>query len=274
TISRLPLEATVGAWQQPLSKVTLGSNTVYRTAVVQGIEDQFQTALLDDNGWTLMFTASGTKLEVFPRLLASVVITPMACTQEAKVCADGSAVGRRGPRCEFDACPSALTNSNSNANTNTTAATNSSVNTNTATVPTNTNANTVVNPPSMTYTISTVTDKAAQFDDESVCLRGWYQSSFEFNALGPSISQDAYGNTNLAQPYIWIDDSAELEVAVTCDQNREGQRTCLGEIARVCGLFRYAAPGETGFGHVAAYRYLLQDPNVVTTGTMENNSGN
>src|SRR3990170_2976195 len=30
---------------------------------------------------------------------------PMACTEEAKVCADGSAVGRTGPKCEFALCP-------------------------------------------------------------------------------------------------------------------------------------------------------------------------
>ena len=30
---------------------------------------------------------------------------PIACTQEAKVCDDGSAVGRNGPECKFDACP-------------------------------------------------------------------------------------------------------------------------------------------------------------------------
>lgn len=28
-----------------------------------------------------------------------------ACTQEAKICPDGSAVGRTGPNCEFAACP-------------------------------------------------------------------------------------------------------------------------------------------------------------------------
>lgn len=31
--------------------------------------------------------------------------SPVACTQEAKVCPDGSAVGRTGPQCEFAACP-------------------------------------------------------------------------------------------------------------------------------------------------------------------------
>ena len=32
---------------------------------------------------------------------------PQACTEEAMVCPDGSAVGRTGPNCEFAACPSA-----------------------------------------------------------------------------------------------------------------------------------------------------------------------
>lgn len=27
------------------------------------------------------------------------------CTQEAKLCPDGSYVGRKGPKCEFEACP-------------------------------------------------------------------------------------------------------------------------------------------------------------------------
>lgn len=32
---------------------------------------------------------------------------PVACTTEAKLCPDGSAVGRTGPNCEFAACPAA-----------------------------------------------------------------------------------------------------------------------------------------------------------------------
>ncbi len=31
--------------------------------------------------------------------------TPVACTEEAKICTDGSSVGRTGPRCEFASCP-------------------------------------------------------------------------------------------------------------------------------------------------------------------------
>gem|GEM_PF-1077791 len=30
---------------------------------------------------------------------------PVACTMEAKICPDGSAVGRTGPKCEFAPCP-------------------------------------------------------------------------------------------------------------------------------------------------------------------------
>ena len=30
---------------------------------------------------------------------------PVACTMEAKLCPDGSYVGRTGPNCEFSACP-------------------------------------------------------------------------------------------------------------------------------------------------------------------------
>jgi hypothetical protein len=30
---------------------------------------------------------------------------PVACTMDAKMCPDGSAVGRQGPNCEFAPCP-------------------------------------------------------------------------------------------------------------------------------------------------------------------------
>jgi len=33
---------------------------------------------------------------------------PVACTMEAKICPDGSAVGRVGPNCEFTACPALI----------------------------------------------------------------------------------------------------------------------------------------------------------------------
>ncbi len=34
-----------------------------------------------------------------------VIPTPQACTEEAKICPDGSSVGRTGPNCEFAQCP-------------------------------------------------------------------------------------------------------------------------------------------------------------------------
>lgn len=30
---------------------------------------------------------------------------PTACTMEAKICPDGSSVGRQGPNCDFSPCP-------------------------------------------------------------------------------------------------------------------------------------------------------------------------
>jgi hypothetical protein len=43
-----------------------------------------------------------------PIINSPVVNVPpggIACTQEAKLCPDGSYVGRTGPNCEFTACP-------------------------------------------------------------------------------------------------------------------------------------------------------------------------
>lgn len=37
---------------------------------------------------------------------------PVACTMEAKLCPDGSAVGRTGPNCEFAECPTATSITN------------------------------------------------------------------------------------------------------------------------------------------------------------------
>ena len=39
-------------------------------------------------------------------------IQPKACTEEAKLCPDGSAVGRTGPNCEFAPCPKDTTQPN------------------------------------------------------------------------------------------------------------------------------------------------------------------
>ena len=42
-----------------------------------------------------------------PRIVPSP-IGGRACTMEAKICPDGSAVGRTGPNCEFAPCPTAI----------------------------------------------------------------------------------------------------------------------------------------------------------------------
>ena len=51
-------------------------------------------------------------------LIAALVIfivpqssQPVACTTEAKICPDGTAVGRTGPNCEFAACPDVASSS-------------------------------------------------------------------------------------------------------------------------------------------------------------------
>ena len=58
------------------------------------------------------------KIYIFAALLVTIVVAgavwvgmsgksaqPVACTMEAKLCPDGSAVGRTGPNCEFSKCP-------------------------------------------------------------------------------------------------------------------------------------------------------------------------
>jgi len=44
-----------------------------------------------------------------PTLFEKDTESPTACTLEAKICPDGSAVGRVGPNCEFAACPGSET---------------------------------------------------------------------------------------------------------------------------------------------------------------------
>lgn len=44
---------------------------------------------------------------------------PIACTQEAKQCSDGSYVGRTGPKCEFTSCPNISTSTGQNISTST-----------------------------------------------------------------------------------------------------------------------------------------------------------
>lgn len=56
-------------------------------------------------GWAISIAyennASGTKRIATPNPSEPVI----ACTADAKVCPDGSSVGRKGPACQFEACP-------------------------------------------------------------------------------------------------------------------------------------------------------------------------
>lgn len=57
---------------------------------------------------------------VYQRSLTSLTSpTPKACTQEAKLCPDGSSVGRTGPTCEFSPCPTPDETANWKTYTNT-----------------------------------------------------------------------------------------------------------------------------------------------------------
>ncbi|HTW96235.1 MAG TPA: hypothetical protein VMD74_01070 [Candidatus Methylomirabilis sp.] len=49
----------------------------------------------------ILFFVSGCQVA----LPGKSAIPPVACTLEAKLCPDGSYVGRTGPHCEFAACP-------------------------------------------------------------------------------------------------------------------------------------------------------------------------
>jgi hypothetical protein len=55
----------------------------------------------------MQYTKSINLLSQLPvsTVMPSPTPQPTACTQEAKVCPDGSSVGRTGPNCEFTACP-------------------------------------------------------------------------------------------------------------------------------------------------------------------------
>jgi hypothetical protein len=71
--------------------------------------------------YSFMRTAPGTVItpgsSVTPSPTASGTGEPVACTLDAKICPDGSAVGRIGPNCEFAACPVPTSSSSSSSTT-------------------------------------------------------------------------------------------------------------------------------------------------------------
>lgn len=53
----------------------------------------------------LSVVVAGAGIAVYTLRPSSVPTEPVACTMDAKICPDGSAVGRSGPKCEFAPCP-------------------------------------------------------------------------------------------------------------------------------------------------------------------------
>lgn len=161
-----------------------------------------------------------------------------------------------------------VTNVNTGSNTNnaTNTATNSSVqqnqNTNVAeTRNSNINSNSV-----KIVTVAEAIANAAQYDDKELCLAGWYQSSFEFSAMAETHKLSGSRDV-LDPPYVWAE-AAVFESGLTCTISEAGQETCIGEIVQ-CGTFRFAAPGEKGFGHVAAYRYAIEGEIAAPSNTLK-----
>lgn len=58
------------------------------------------TWLCQNNSWV----KHGNPLQSQPTTNCGPDQSPKACTQEAKLCPDGSSVGRSGPKCEFASC--------------------------------------------------------------------------------------------------------------------------------------------------------------------------
>ncbi len=57
---------------------------------------------------SLLIVAVGLSVLAFKLKDTLVQKPPVACTMEAKLCPDGSYVGRTGPKCEFTECPSPI----------------------------------------------------------------------------------------------------------------------------------------------------------------------
>lgn len=191
----------------------------------------------------------------------------VACTEEAKICPDGTAVGRTGPDCAFAPCPGVTVNGNRGvvcaadvftcpdgsflarqppSCTFTACPSATTVNTNTK----------PSDAPSQTYAVSTLTDRAEIFDDESVCVKGWYQSSPGSTVIGADVATDAAGQQTSTAPLIWVNQGVSDVEDLTC-RGEAGKQTCTGYLTRFCAMFRYAAPGEAGFGADGAYRWQL-----------------
>jgi hypothetical protein len=115
-------------------------------------------------------------------------------------------------------------------------------------------------------------ERAVAYHGTQICLRGYYQSSFEFSAMAASY-ETRNGTRVLLDPLVWIATTIPDD-GVECATTSAGQRVCFGDVT-TCGVFRVANEGESGFGHVGAYRYeLSQAPSAESVNnTLETTGG-
>ncbi len=84
-----------------ISAIVLVLIVITTVAILRSKED---TWLCENGAWV----KHGNPKEDMPTTYcgdSSLANNKKACTEEAKICSDGSTVGRTGPNCEFAACP-------------------------------------------------------------------------------------------------------------------------------------------------------------------------
>lgn len=137
--------------------------------------------------------------------------------------------------------------------------TNESADTNAGLANRNTNsgasANTNANTSASLETVSVVdaVNRAVELNGKKVCLTGEYRLSFEYSVIRGS-SQVGGGSAG-SELEVWTD--LEPLPRMTCEINNERQQTCSATVT-MCGTFWYDGGEKPWFGHLGAYRYMLQ----------------
>lgn len=93
-------------------EISLGNETAEKYIFGCGADCYYYSIYFQNNGkyYQLISDAAGGGLpQRFEKILSTFKFTESsdetACTQDAKMCSDGSYVSREGPNCEFTACP-------------------------------------------------------------------------------------------------------------------------------------------------------------------------
>ncbi len=200
------------------------------------------------------------------KYLIPIVILAALAIGAVVVLASSNSSGKAG---NTNAGNLSLKNSNINASNSNAAPLNTNANVNGASLNTNTqsanlNANSTVNSNTNSNTnsvdlacqpVSQVIENAGQFDNQTICVLGYYQNSFEFSALAGAY-RTVNGNDNLTAPYIWVDGTVP-ESLLNCRTSTVGQKSCFGQIT-LTGLFQYTT-ADPGFGHLGNYQYQLSN---------------